>query len=233
VSAPLEILHSDNHLLVVVKPAGMPAVPDETGDESLWDRAKAWVQREFDKPGDVFLGIVHRLDRPVSGVMVFARTTKGASRISEQFRTRVAHKSYWGVGTGDAPAESGALSQWLVKDERTNRVRVEARPSRLAKQAITRWKVLERKPGRTLYLLEPETGRPHQLRVAAASLGTPLLGDLKYGASEPLADKSIALHAFALELEHPTLHTRLRFTARVPAIEAWDFAAVRNAADLC
>jgi 23S rRNA pseudouridine1911/1915/1917 synthase len=227
-SGKLEVLHSDNHLLVVVKPAGMPAVPDETGDESLWDVAKAWVQREFQKPGDVFLGIVHRLDRPVSGVMVFARTTKGASRLSEQFRTHLARKSYWGVGEGDAPAASGALSQWLVKDERTNRVRVEARPSRLAKQAITRWQVLERNAGRTLYLLEPETGRPHQLRVACASLGTPLFGDLKYGASSPLEDKSIALHAHRLELEHPTLHTRLVFSAPAPAIDVWDFDAVRR-----
>jgi 23S rRNA pseudouridine1911/1915/1917 synthase len=228
VTAPLEVLHSDNHLLVVVKPAGMPAVPDETGDESLWDVAKAWVQREFKKPGDVFLGIVHRLDRPVSGVMVFARTTKGASRLSEQFRTHVARKSYWGVGEGEAPANAGALSQWLLKDERTNRVRVEARPSRLAKQAITRWSVLERKPGRTLYLLEPETGRSHQLRVAAASLGTPLLGDLKYGASSALEDKSIALHAHRLELAHPTLHTRLFFAAPAPAIGAWDVEAIRR-----
>ncbi len=227
-SAPLEILHSDNHLLVVVKPAGVPAVPDETGDESLWDRAKQWVQHEFEKPGDVFLGIVHRLDRPVSGVMVFARTTKGASRLSAQFRTHLARKSYWGVGEGDAPANSGALSQWLLKDERTNRVRVETRPSKLAKQAITRWSVLERKAGRTLYLLEPETGRSHQLRVAAASLGTPLLGDLKYGASAPLADKSIALHAHRLELEHPTLQTRLVFSARAPSIDAWDFDSVRD-----
>jgi 23S rRNA pseudouridine1911/1915/1917 synthase len=229
VTTPLEILHSDNHLLVVVKPACVPAVPDETGDESLWDVAKAWVQREFQKPGDVFLGIVHRLDRPVSGVMVFARTTKSASRLSEQFRTHVARKSYWGVGEGDAPAASGALSQWLVKDERTNRVRVEARPSRLAKQAITRWKVLEKKGGRTLYALEPETGRPHQLRVACASLGTPLLGDLKYGASAPLADKSIALHAHRLELEHPTLHTKLAFSAPAPRSDTWVFDALRTA----
>lgn len=227
-SRALDVLYSDNHLLVVAKPACVPAVPDETGDTSLYDMAKAWVRAEFEKPGDVFLGIVHRLDRPVSGVMVFARTTKCASRLSEQFRMRVAHKSYWGVGEGEPAANSGALSQWLVKDERTNRVRVETRPSASAKQAITRWKVLERRAGKTLYELVPETGRPHQLRVAAASLATPLLGDLKYGASAALPDKSIALHAFALELEHPTKHERMRFTAPAPSIDAWDFALVRG-----
>jgi len=224
----LEVLFSDNHLLVVAKPAGVPAVPDETGDESLFDIAKEWVRREFAKEGDVFLGIVHRLDRPVSGVMVFARTSKSASRLSEQFRTRMAHKTYWGVGEGEPRARSGALSQWLVKDESTNRVRVVERPSAIAKQAITRWRVLECRAGRTLYELTPETGRPHQLRVAAASLGTPLLGDLKYGASAPLPDKSIALHAVALEFEHPTLKERLKFSAPTPDQPAWDFALTQR-----
>jgi 23S rRNA pseudouridine1911/1915/1917 synthase len=224
----LEVLFSDNHLLVVAKPACVPAVPDETGDESLYDAAREWVRREFAKEGDVFLGIVHRLDRPVSGVMVFARTSKSASRLSEQFRARIAHKTYWGVGGGEPRAAAGALSQWLVKDESTNRVRVLDRPNALAKQAITRWRVLERKPGRTLYELTPETGRPHQLRVAAATLGTPLLGDLKYGASAPLPDKSIALHAVALELEHPTLKTRLSFRVPPPDVPAWKFELTRS-----
>lgn len=224
----LLVLFSDNHLLVVAKPACVPAVPDETGDESLYDIAKEWVRREFKKDGDVFLGIVHRLDRPVSGVMVFARTSKAASRLSEQFRMRLAHKTYWGVGEGEPRASSGALSQWLVKDEATNRVRVLERPSAIAKQAVTRWRVLEKQPGRTLMELEPETGRPHQLRVAAATLGTPLLGDLKYGASTPLPDKSIALHAIQLELEHPTLKTRLSFTTPAPVAEAWNFDLTRS-----
>jgi 23S rRNA pseudouridine1911/1915/1917 synthase len=223
----LEVLFSDNHLLVVAKPAGVPAVPDETGDPSLHDIAKDWVRVQFEKPGDVFLGIVHRLDRPVSGVMVFARTSKSASRLSEQFRARIAHKTYWGVGEGEPRAASGALLQWLVKDESTNRVRVLDRPSALAKQAITRWRVLEKRTGRTLYELTPETGRPHQLRVAAATLGTPLLGDLKYGASAPLADKSIALHAVALELEHPTLKKRLAWRVPPPDGPAWDFDLTR------
>lgn len=224
----LEVLFSDNHLLVVAKPACVPAVPDETGDESLYDIAKEWVRREFAKEGDVFLGIVHRLDRPVSGVMVFARTSKSASRLSEQFRSRLAHKTYWGVGQGEPRATSGALSQWLVKDESANKVRVLERPNALAKQAITRWRVLEKQPGRTLYELAPETGRPHQLRVAAASLGTPLLGDLKYGADAPLPDKSIALHAVALEFEHPTLKTRLAYRVPPPNDPAWRFDLTRE-----
>lgn len=219
----LEVLYSDNHLLVVVKPAGLPAVPDETRDPSLFDLAKDWVRVEFGKPGDVFLGIVHRLDRPVSGVMVFARTSKAASRLSEQFRTKLARKTYWGVGEGAPRANSGALSQWLVKDESKNRVRVLERPNALAKVAITRWRVLATRAGHTLYEFEPQTGRPHQLRVAAASLGTPLLGDVKYGASGPLPDKSIALHARALVLEHPTRHETLRFEAAPPQTEAWRF----------
>lgn len=218
---PLEVLHQDNHLLVVAKPAGLPAVPDESGDESLYDRAKEWIRREFGKPGDVFLGVVHRLDRPVSGVMVFARTSKAASRLAEQFRTHRARKTYWAVGEGAPRGEGGTLTQWLVKDEARNRVRVLERPDAFAKEAVTRWRVLERRPGRTLYELVPETGRPHQLRVAAASLGTPLQGDLKYGASAPLPDQSIALHARALEIEHPTTHARLSFEVPPPATDAW------------
>lgn len=221
------VLDCDNHLLAVEKPAGLPVVPDASGDESLFDLARAWVAREFAKPGAVFLGVVHRLDRPVSGVMVFARTTKSASRLSEQFRTRGAHKTYWGVGEGEPRAASGALSQWLLKDEATNRVRVLERPTELARQALTRWRVLESRPGRTLYELTPETGRPHQLRVACATLGTPLLGDLKYGASAPLPDKSIALHAVALEFDHPTLKTRLKFAVPPPSSPAWAFDLTR------
>jgi len=222
-STPLDILYSDNHLVVVAKPAGVPAVPDESGDESLYDRVREWIRVEFAKPGDVFLGVVHRLDRPVSGLMVFARTSKGASRLAEQFRSRTTKKIYWAVGEGSPPADSGALSQWLVKDEKENRVRVLPRGVHGAKLAVTRWRVLARREGRTLYEMGPETGRAHQLRVAAASLGTPLLGDLKYGASRPLPDKSLALHARALEFAHPTREERLSFTAPVPDLDVWRF----------
>ncbi len=199
-----EVLSVDNHLLFVAKPAGLATVPDESGDESLLEWAKAWVAREFAKPGAVFLGVVHRLDRPVSGVVLFARTSKAAGRLSAQFRARAVRKLYVGVGAGRPSAQQGELVQWLEKDEVARRVRPVRSGTTDAREAVTRWRVLAERDGRTLFAFEPLTGRPHQLRAAAAALGTPLLGDLKYGAAAPLADRSVALHAVSLCVEHPT-----------------------------
>ena len=215
------VLLADNHLLALAKPAGVPCVPDESGDESLFELAKAWVKREKAKPGAVYLGIVHRLDRPVSGCVVFARTSKGAARLSEAFRSRDVEKLYWGVGAGEPRAEVGELEQWLWKDEAKNLVRALAGERPGAQLARTRWRVLARAGGRVLFEFRPETGRPHQLRLCAATLGCPLLGDLKYGARTPLADKSIALHARALEFPHPTKKERVRIECDPPALPEW------------
>jgi 23S rRNA pseudouridine1911/1915/1917 synthase len=231
-SGALDVLYCDNHLLVVSKPAGMPTVPDASGDASLLDLAREWVRAEFAKPGAAFVGVVHRLDRPVSGVVALARTSKAAARLSAQWRARAAHKIYWAVGERRGvrrAARAGVVDHWLAKDERKNRVRVVAEGAPGARRAITRWRVLERAEGRTLYELAPATGRPHQLRACAAALGTPLLGDLKYGAREPLADKSIALHARELEIEHPTRREQMLFRAPPPRGPAWDFAICRRA----
>jgi 23S rRNA pseudouridine1911/1915/1917 synthase len=217
----IEILLVDNHLLALAKPAGVASVPDESGDESLLDAAKLWVAREFDKPGAVYLGVVHRLDRPVSGVVLFARTSKAASRLSEQFRAHRARKTYWAVSAAAPPAGEGVVEQWLVKDADANRVRATGEPGPDAQLAITRWRVVAREPGRVHFELEPETGRPHQLRVALASLGCPLLGDLKYGAREALPDRSIALHAAALEIAHPTKRETVRIACPAPERGWW------------
>jgi 23S rRNA pseudouridine1911/1915/1917 synthase len=221
----LHVLWTDNHLLAVAKPAGVPVVPDSSGDPSLLDAARVWVERQFQKPGRAYLGVVHRLDRPVSGVVLFARTSKAAARLSEQFRTGAVQKLYWGVTAGDVRGEQGTLEQWLVKDKQTKRVRVVAPGSEHdAKRAVTEWRVLRRARGATLLELRPRTGRPHQLRLAALTLGAPLAGDLKYGAREPLPDKSIALHAVELTLEHPTLHEPRTFRSEPPALAVWEIA---------
>ena len=224
---PLEILHADNHVLAVRKPAGMPVAPDDSGDASLLELARAWVEREHEKPGAAFLGLVHRLDRPVSGVVVFGRTSKGASRLSAAFRERATRKLYWGV-VARAPREAtGVVEQWLVKDAQRNRVRVVPAGTPDARRAVTRWRRLEERGARCLLELEPETGRSHQLRLACVALGSPLLGDLKYGAREPLDDASIALHAWSLAIAHPTRAETLQLVARAPELDVWRFSATR------
>jgi 23S rRNA pseudouridine1911/1915/1917 synthase len=213
----LEVLHVDNHILVVHKPACVPVVPDISGDESLFDQAKAWLKHEYNKPGEVFLGVVHRLDRPVSGVVVFARTSKGASRLSASWRENAVEKKYIARSKGHLPAgapRSGEWRMWLTKDSKRNLVLVGK--SEKAKLAITKWRILAEDPKGTLLELQPLTGRPHQLRVACAKAGLVLLGDLKYGADQPLSDRSIGLHAASLAFPHPTLSQRQEFHAPAP-----------------
>jgi len=222
-SAGFDVLHCDNHLLVVRKHAGIPVVADASGDESLQEAAKLWVKEKYDKPGAVFLGVVHRLDRPVSGALVFARTSKAASRLTEAFRERTVDKVYWAVAERAPREPRGLLEQWLVKDRTKNRVSVVRPEAEGAKRAVTKYRVLQETKDRCLLELEPTTGRSHQLRVACASMGVPLLGDLKYGAAEPLEDKSIALHAKRLAFEHPTLRERVEFEADVPGLGVWEF----------
>lgn len=221
----LTVLHVDNHLLVVRKPGGLPTVPDSSGDPSLLDQAKAWVAREYDKPGAVFLGVVHRLDRPVSGVVCFARTSKAAGRLQPAFAERRVEKTYWGVTARRPDSDEGELDHWLLKDRERNTVRVVEAERPGARRAVTRWRVLEERPGACLVELLPLTGRSHQLRVAMATLGRPLLGDLRYGATSPLPDRSVALHARSLGLAHPVGGAPLCFEAEPPATDPWRFAA--------
>lgn len=220
-------------MLALVKPAGLASVPDASGDESALDLAKQYVKQTYGKPGAVFLGVVHRLDRPVGGVLAFARTSKSAARLSEQFRTGRARKTYLALGEGlprasdatspsaDASGRSGVLEQWLLKDESRNVVEECAAHAPGAKLARTAWRVLSTRGGRTLYEFRPETGRPHQLRLAARALGTPLVGDVKYGARTRLDDGNVALFAVKLELEHPTTKDALVLEAPAKSLPDW------------
>ncbi|MEM1055039.1 MAG: RNA pseudouridine synthase [Bacteroidota bacterium] len=214
-----EVVHLDNHLLVVAKPPGMLSQADDTGDLDVIAWAKAFLKREFDKPGNVFAGLVHRLDRPVGGVMVIARTSKAASRLADQFRRRTPEKRYLAMVEGRLTDE-GRAEDWLLKTHdkkrgtRVKRVR-EGTPG--AKRAALAWTTRSIVGERSLVEVRLETGRAHQIRVQLAGLGHPIVGDLRYGASGALSDgRSLALHATHLTIEHPTQRDRQTFTSPPP-----------------
>lgn len=216
----LHFLHHGQGLLAVVKPAGLPSVPDESGDPSLLDLLTELVHRQ--EGPQAFVGVVQRLDRPVSGVLVMARTSEAAASLTEQLKRREAAKTYWAISEGIPRRDEGRLVQWLSKDGSTNIVRSVKPGSRSAKEAITRWRVLTTLGERALLELQPETGRSHQLRVAAAHLGCPLVGDRKYGASRVLKDLSIGLHALSLEVDDPATGQRLLLEAPLPEVPLWN-----------
>jgi 23S rRNA pseudouridine1911/1915/1917 synthase len=213
----VQILHCDNHLLVVYKPGGLPVQADVTADPDLLTLAKAWIAREFHKPGAVWLGLVHRLDRPARGVVVLARTSKAAARLSEQFRERTTGKTYRVVVHGRPAQPAGTLHDWLESDEKGSRRVAEGQ----GREAALDYRTLATHGGLTLLEVDLHTGRKHQIRVQLAAIGCPVLGDLRYGAPAPLPDRNIGLLAYRLELRHPTTAERLTFTAPEPPGWPW------------
>lgn len=211
---PSSILYMDNHLLVINKPAGMLVQGDATGDLDLLTAGKKYLKERFDKPGNVFLGLVHRLDRPVSGVMVFARTSKAASRLGTQFRARTVHKIYLAMVEGKMP-EQGRLVNYVRKDHKTVRVVDEDHPKGL--RAELSYERVAQKKGRSIVKVKLSTGRPHQIRVQLANQGHPIIGDFKYGSKIELDGWNLALHSSELEIEHPTQQKQMKWTAPVPA----------------
>ena len=215
------IIYQDNHLLVLAKPACMPCVPDSSHDLSLLDWGRHYLKVSRSKKGNVFLGVVHRLDRPVSGAVCLAVTSKAASRLSDQMRRREIRKHYLAVTRHRPPGQAGTVETYLLKDRRNNRVRTVPEDTPGARAAITAWRYLQEADGLYLLALEPGTGRPHQLRVHCAELGCVLAGDLKYGDRTPLQDASIALHARSLEITHPVKREKMIFHAPLPGTPPW------------
>lgn len=217
----LEVIYEDNHLLVVNKPAGMLVQGDKTGDMPLVEHGKAYIKEKYQKPGDVFLGVVHRLDRPVSGVVAFARTSKALSRMNELFRQNEVKKTYWAIVRQRPFDPEGSLTHWLVKDTTKNITKAYKKPSKGGKEATLSYKLLAESHG--LYLLEvyPHSGRPHQIRVQLASMGCPIRGDVKYGYDKPNEDGNINLHARRLEFIHPVKKEPLTLFAKLPADSFW------------
>lgn len=209
----LDILYLDNHLLVINKLPGLLAQGDHTGDPTVLSLGKAFLKERFNKPGRVYLSLVHRLDRPASGVMVLARTSKAARRLTDQFRQRRPEKKYLAVAEGQWDGE-GVCDDYLVKERRQVRVVAEDYPK--AKRARLQWRAVAFRDDLTLVDLHLETGRPHQVRVQLSHRGHPLLGDLRYGARRELDGRSLALHAYRLTIEHPTRAESMTWTAPPP-----------------
>ena len=207
------VLYEDNHLLVVVKPPNLPVQADSSGDDDLLSIMKGYIGNKYQKPGNVYLGLVHRLDRPVGGVMVLARTSKAAARLSAAFAAHEQDKRYLAVLQGTMTGER-TLEDALAKDPRTGMVRVVAPEAPGARLARLRTRPLAAREGLTLSEVTLYTGRAHQIRVQHAHAGHPLYGDMRYGHGVP--GRQIALWAYYLELEHPTRHEMLSFTAAPP-----------------
>lgn len=217
----LEILFEDNHLIAVNKQPGLLVQGDETGDEPLSEKVKTYLAKKYQKPGAVFLGVVHRLDRPVSGVVVFARTSKALSRMNELFRHRETKKVYMAVVAGTPRPPSGTLIHWLSKDESKNKTTVYRKETEGAAKSELSYELLNTIAGRSLVEVRPVTGRSHQIRAQLSSLGCPIVGDLKYGSTEPTGDGSICLHALRLEFIHPVRKELLTIAAPMPQNHFW------------
>lgn len=211
---PHWILYSDNHLLAIAKPAGMLTQDSGSGEQNLEDLARQWVAKEKNKPGNVFLHAVHRIDRDVSGVVLFARTGKALSRMNSQMRQRSGKKRYWAIVEGILPEREGSLTHWLIHGNHQADVSKAEDPG--AKECLLTYKTRSSNAGLTLVEITLITGYYHQIRAQFAAEGHPIVGDKKYQAKNPLPPHQIALHHRELTILHPTLLTPISFRAPIP-----------------
>jgi 23S rRNA pseudouridine1911/1915/1917 synthase len=218
ISENLQILYEDNHIIAVYKPGGVLVQGDISGDISLMDLIKQYIKDTYKKPGNVFLGLVHRLDRPVAGVVVLAKTSKGASRLSAQFRSRSITKIYWAQVYGQIDPKEGTLTSYLMRETKGARLAKEGEPG--ARNAVLSYKTLHVKGGKSLLEIILHTGRKHQIRAQIAGAGHPIVGDVKYGAPSALADGTIRLLAKSLTFKHPTRDEIITVESPEPD---WDF----------
>ena len=220
---PFTVLYEDNHLLIVNKSSGILSQGDDTGDLSLVDLGKTYVAKKYNKPGAVFLGLVHRIDRPVSGVVVLARTSKALERMTALFRNKETKKTYWAIVKNKPPSDQNTLRHWLLKDDKKNRTTAFKKETQGAQYAELDYRVIASEAGHWLLEVNPVTGRPHQIRVQLASMGCPIRGDVKYGDAEPNTDGSIYLHAKQLTFTHPVRKEPFTVKAPLPGMGLWKY----------
>ena len=218
----MKVLYEDNHIIVVNKQSGEIVQGDKTGDTPLSDIVKAWLKEKYNKPGNVFLGVVHRLDRPVSGIVLFAKTSKALPRLNKLFAEHEkVRKTYWAIVANKPPQESGTLTHWLTRNEKTNTAKAYDHEVPNSKKAVLDYQLIAASDRYYLLEIQLHTGRHHQIRCQLAKIGCPIKGDLKYGAPRSNPDGSICLHARHLELEHPVSHEIISITAPVPQDALW------------
>ena len=216
------ILYEDNHLIIVNKLPSEIVQGDKTGDKCLLDDVKDYIKEKYDKPGNVFAGLVHRIDRPVSGAVVFAKTSKALSRMTVKVKDRDFRKTYLALVKNHPPKQADELEDYLVKNEKMNKSFIVTEGTKDAKRAHLGYRVVGK--SETFYLLEIElfTGRHHQIRCQLANIGCPIRGDLKYGYPRSNPDGSISLHAWRIAFEHPVLRTQIEVTAPLPEASPWN-----------
>lgn len=217
----IEVLYEDNHLIGVNKKAGDITQGDKTGDETLPDKVKSWLKVKYDKPGNVFCGVIHRLDRPTSGIVLLAKTSKGLSRMNAMFQKKQVQKTYWAIVEEKPSTDSGSLSDYLKKNEKQNKSYVVKKDTPDAKHAELDFKLIVSSDRYHLLEINPRTGRHHQIRTQLAHLGTVIKGDLKYGAKRSNGDGSISLHARKIQFIHPVSKESISITAPVPNDNLW------------
>ncbi len=216
----LNVLYEDNQIIVVIKPQNVPTQEDESGDMDLLTMVKAYVKEKYNKEGEAFIGLVHRLDRPTGGIMVFARNSKSASRLSQQFAQHTIQKTYFAITNAVPNAKMGHLINYLKKDEKENKVKIVSLSDDGAKKAELDYKVLETNGELALLQVNPLTGRGHQIRVQLAGINCPLYGDNKYG-KERSYTKNLGLWAGRLELIHPTTKEKMKFVCPPDDVQPW------------
>lgn len=217
------VVYEDNHLIIVNKASGVLVQGDETGDTPLSELVKAYLKEKYNKPGNVFAGVIHRLDRPVTGLVALAKTSKALERMNEMFRDKTIQKTYWAVVKNRPAKEAGKLVHWLVKDKAKNVTAAYNKEVREGLKSELDYKIISSSNGFYLLEVNPLTGRPHQIRVQLASMGCPIWGDVKYGAPEGNKDGSIHLHARRLRFIHPVKKEPLTVEAGLPENVIWKF----------
>ena len=217
----MKVVYEDNHIIIVNKRSGEIVQGDKTGDKPLSDIVKEYIKEKYNKPGNVFLGVVHRLDRPVSGLVVFAKTSKALSQLNDMFRTGDVHKTYWAITKRRDIAPEGTLTDWLTRNERQNKSYAHDREVAGAKKAVLKYKVRSVSDNYMLLEVTLLTGRHHQIRCQLAHMGCPIKGDLKYGAPRSNPDGSISLHSRRVEFVHPVSKEQICVEAEVPADRLW------------